>query len=161
MYLCYRVPPKPARLFLMPLPQLRLPRKRLPIQPVPVAHRRNGVLRGLRGRPVQRDRTEPAALPGAHRRHQMVKKNTVAARRERVTGVGFTFCILTSYSFAVFSMTIHPNKLLVATGQTAGHDNREGKVNDKRLFFRRVTSLVVNLTVADSWEKAWVGVIGL
>lgn len=119
----------------MPLPQLRLPRKRLPIQPVPVAHRRNGVLRGLRGRPVQRDRTEPAALPGAHRRHQMVKKNTVAARRERVTGVGFTFCILTSYSFAVFSMTIHPNKLLVATGQTAGHDNREGKVNDKRLFF--------------------------
>lgn len=25
-------------------------------------------------------------------------------------------------------MTIHPNKLLVATGQTAGHDNREGKV---------------------------------
>jgi len=25
-------------------------------------------------------------------------------------------------------MTIHPNKLLVATGQTAGHDNHEGKV---------------------------------
>jgi len=26
------------------------------------------------------------------------------------------------------SLTIHPNKLLVATGQTAGHDGREGKV---------------------------------
>jgi len=33
------------------------------------------------------------------------------------------------FNFDLFSsLTIHPNKLLVATGQTAGHDNREGKV---------------------------------
>jgi len=33
-----------------------------------------------------------------------------------------------SFWFVFSSLTIHPNKLLVATGQTAGHDGREGKV---------------------------------
>jgi hypothetical protein len=31
--------------------------------------------------------------------------------------------------FLFCSLTVHPNKLLVATGQAAGHDRREGRVS--------------------------------
>lgn len=29
-----------------------------------------------------------------------------------------------------FSLTVHPNKLLVATGQASGHDRKEASVSD-------------------------------
>ena len=31
--------------------------------------------------------------------------------------------------FYLFSLVVHPNKLLIATGQTTGHDRREGRVS--------------------------------
>ena len=31
--------------------------------------------------------------------------------------------------FKNFSLAVHPNKLLIATGQATGHDRREGKVS--------------------------------
>jgi len=55
-----------------PTLQLWIQRERLPFQLILVAHRRNGVLRGLCGRAVQRRRTKPETLFGTHRRHQMV-----------------------------------------------------------------------------------------
>ncbi len=30
---------------------------------------------------------------------------------------------------SIFSLAIHPNKLLIASGQTTGHDRREGRVS--------------------------------
>ena len=30
--------------------------------------------------------------------------------------------------FLLFSLAVHPNKLLIATGQATGHDRREGRV---------------------------------
>ena len=43
-------------------------------------------------------------------------------------------CCLISSSLSLslvdlFSLVVHPNKLLVASGQTAGHDRKEGRVN--------------------------------
>ena len=32
-----------------------------------------------------------------------------------------------------YSLAVHPNKLLIATGQATGHDRREGRV--RNLFF--------------------------
>ena len=31
--------------------------------------------------------------------------------------------------FCPFSLAVHPNKLLIATGQATGHDRREGRVS--------------------------------
>ena len=32
--------------------------------------------------------------------------------------------------FFLFSLAVHPNKLLIATGQATGHDRREGRVSN-------------------------------
>ena len=53
-------------------PQLRLPRTRLPLQPAPAAHRRDGLLHRRRRRPLQRRRAAAAPLSRPHRRRQMV-----------------------------------------------------------------------------------------
>ena len=37
--------------------------------------------------------------------------------------------ILPKMIFKNFSLAVHPNKLLIATGQATGHDRREGKVS--------------------------------
>ena len=36
--------------------------------------------------------------------------------------------------FYLFSLVVHPNKLLIATGQTTGHDRREGRVSIETFF---------------------------
>ena len=38
-------------------------------------------------------------------------------------------CLLNNL-FYFFSLAVHPNKLLIATGQATGHDRREGKVSN-------------------------------
>lgn len=66
------------------------------------------------------------------------------------------------FSFFFFSsMTIHPNKLLVATGQTAGHDNREGKVrsvkfnnNNNNIFINLISTTIMNI-----WLKIYINVV--
>ena len=51
---------------------VRLSRQGRPHQPVPVADRRDGLLRGGRGRPLQRRRAQPETLSRSHRRYQVV-----------------------------------------------------------------------------------------
>ena len=38
-------------------------------------------------------------------------------------------CLLNNVYY-FFSLAVHPNKLLIATGQATGHDRREGKVSN-------------------------------
>ena len=35
-----------------------------------------------------------------------------------------------NFSHFYFSLVVHPNKLLIATGQASGHDRREGRVRE-------------------------------
>ena len=39
--------------------------------------------------------------------------------------------------FYFFSLAVHPNKLLIATGQATGHDRREGKVSNLWFCYKR------------------------
>lgn len=55
--------------------------------------------------------------------------------------VSFLLCVLVVFKSSVvyanfctkfyvhFSLAVHPNKLLIATGQTAGHDRRDARVS--------------------------------
>lgn len=44
----------------------------------------------------------------------------------------------------VKSMAIHPNKLLVATGQCAGHDKRDARVSKKCLQYCKFVYYMIN-----------------
>jgi hypothetical protein len=48
-----------------------------------------------------------------------------------------------------FSLVVHPNKLLIATGQTTGHDRREGRVSLPNIFYKSIadfTTVKIALT---------------
>ena len=44
----------------------------------------------------------------------------------------FIFFWFHEFLSSCYSLAVHPNKLLIATGQATGHDRREGRV---RIFF--------------------------
>lgn len=39
-----------------------------------------------------------------------------------------------TYLYIIFSLTIHPDKIRIATGQVAGHDKKEGRVSHFLIF---------------------------
>ena len=45
------------------------------------------------------------------------------------------FFVLFSRNFFPPSLAVHPNKLLIATGQATGHDRREGRVRNAFFLF--------------------------
>ena len=46
-----------------------------------------------------------------------------------------------------YSLAIHPNKLIVATGQCAGHDKREGKVSAGEEIKIYLLAIAISLSI--------------
>lgn len=48
--------------------------------------------------------------------------------------ISFIPCVTNFSLISFFSIAVHPNKLLVASGQAAGHDAREGRVSYSKIL---------------------------
>ena len=60
------------------------------------------------------------------------------------------------FLFFHFSLVVHPNKLLIATGQTTGHDRREGRVS---VLYENVLPYIQNLILIHEADPQWPVVI--
>ena len=61
------------------------------------------------------------------------------------------FCLFSFHEFfsSFYSLAVHPNKLLIATGQATGHDRREGRV--RNIFFLQK----INIQLIQSSKKIY------